>query len=40
MSRQFAALVETLDAKCQELLAMPPLGASCVPRDTLLKGVL
>jgi len=32
MNQRFKELVDTLDAKCQQLLAMPPLIASEVPR--------
>ena len=39
MNQRFAALVETLDAKCQELLAMPPFGTSGLPRGTPVGGV-
>ncbi len=39
MNQRFAALVEKLDAKFQELLAKPPVPASNVPSDTPTGGI-
>ena len=37
--QRFAALVDQLEVKCQELLAMPPVAAEDVPRDTPRGGI-
>ena len=39
MHRRFAVLVNELDAKCQKLLAMPPVAAKDVPSDTPRGGI-
>ena len=39
MNHQFAALMEPLEAKCRALLAMPPVAAADVPRETPIGGV-
>ena len=40
MNQRFAALVETLDAKCEALLAMSPVAAVDVPTGTPVGGIL
>ena len=39
MNQRFAALVETLDAKCKALLAMSPVAAVDVPTGTPVGGI-
>ena len=39
MHRRFAVLVNQLEAKCQKLLAMPPVAAENVPSDTPHGGI-
>lgn len=39
MHQRFAALVDQLDTKCQQLLAMPPVAADNVPSITPHGGI-
>ena len=39
MHQRFAALVDQLDTKCQQLLAMPPVAADDVPSVTPHGGI-